>query len=94
MPSNIQDDLTLARLLGYLYTEVFETTSADPNIPLNRSAHLDEEQFIRDRVRTTVLAASANYVWGPGGVSPMSGLPGMHATWGIDASYPNFAFWA
>jgi hypothetical protein len=94
MPSNVQDDLTLARLLGYLYTEVFESKSSDPNTPLSRSAHLNEEQFVKDRVIDILLAASATYVWGPGGVNPMLGIVGMYATWGPDAGYPNLSFWA
>ena len=64
-------DLALAKLIGYLYTEVFQKRPADPNKPLNRAMHLPEVEVIADRdwAFGAVYTVNQNTVWGPGGQS-------------------------
>lgn len=59
----------LARLLGLLYTEVFQRKANDPNKPLNQSNHIPDQLIILDTVKSVQIPDNLTYVWGPAGTS-------------------------
>lgn len=65
----ISDDLALAKLLGALYTEVFAKKPSNPNKPLNQSAHLLQDQPIKDDTKSVLIPNTVTYVWGTAGTS-------------------------
>ena len=69
MAGTVGSDRALGRLLGMLYTEVFQKNPRNPNKPLDRSGHLREETPVIENVITHFKADSTTYIWGPGGVS-------------------------
>ena len=69
----IEEDRVLSRLLGALYTEVFQRRTANPNKPLNRSSHLVQEQLVLDDIKTRLEPSTVTYVWGVSGVSDEAG---------------------
>lgn len=86
MPVN--QDKALARLLGAIYTEVFQRRADNPNKPINRSAHSSYDLPIGDDLKSRLIPQANVYVWGPGGVSdevdgtPSSARWGFTAVWG------------
>ena len=67
----IPDENALPRLLGHLYTEVFQRKTANPNKPLNQSIHAPYEQVMSDSVKARLddRSITNNSIWGPGGIS-------------------------
>lgn len=59
----------LSRLLGLLYTEVFQKKANDPNKPLNQSSHIPEQQIILEDIKSVLIPNTVTYVWGPEGTS-------------------------
>ena len=65
----VSDDRAFARLIGTLYTEVLQRRVANPNKPLNKTAHSPFEQVIGDDVKSTLDTSTNTFQWGPGGSS-------------------------
>ena len=63
------EELALSRLLGAIYTEVFQKKPSNPNLPLNNALHNVEEQYVSDSVRGIEIPTAVTYIWGPGGAS-------------------------
>lgn len=84
----ISDDLAFAKMLGAIYTEVFQRSQSNPNKPLNVSAHSPWDQVILDDVKSLLSTSTNVYVWGPSGTSdevnatPSSARWGMTGVWG------------
>ena len=88
MPQTISNDVTLARMMGLLYTEVFQRKPRNDNKPFNRGTHGLREQAISDAFKSRLVTGTNVYIWGPGGVSdetdgtPSSARWGFSGTWG------------
>lgn len=80
----LNDELALSRLLGAIYTEVFQKKPANPNLPLNNAVHNIEEQYVNDFAKSVVIPNSVTYIWGPGGFSGEAPLPSVDISgrWG------------
>lgn len=82
------DDLTLSRLLGELYTEVFQRKPHNPNKPTSRASHNISARPVSDALKTRLVTGTNVYIWGPGGVSdetdgtPSSTRWGFSGVWG------------
>jgi len=76
------DILELARLLGGLYTEVFQRKSQEENKPLSQSIHKQDRMIIKEQDDQVLHTATNVYVWGPGGLSNFVNVDKMHAGWG------------
>ena len=63
------DLLALSKLLGLLYTEVFQKKASDPNKPLNQSSHIPDLQIILDDIKSVQTPNTVTYVWGAAGTS-------------------------
>ena len=63
------DLLALAKLLGLLYTEVFQKKASDPNKPLNQSSHIPDLQVILDDTKSVLIPNTVTYTWGTNGTS-------------------------
>lgn len=78
----VREDLAFARLLGSLYNEVFQRKPSNPNKPINRSSHHQDQQVVSDDVLATEVTNTNLYIWGPGGSSPFTNSSGLYAEWG------------
>ncbi len=67
--STTSDLRALSRLLGLLYTEVFQKKANDPNKPLNQSNHIPDLVPILEDVKSVQIPNTVTYVWGPAGTS-------------------------
>ncbi len=77
------DDRALHKLFGMLITEVFQKRPANPNKPLNRSAHLQHDIPMTEFVAHNVKVNTTTYIWGPGGSSAYVDAGGnSSARWG------------
>tara|TARA_Y100000310_G_scaffold160685_1_gene160462 strand:- start:1301 stop:1570 length:270 start_codon:yes stop_codon:yes gene_type:complete len=83
----IEDDNVLSRLLGTLFTEVFQRKTADPNKPLNNAGHLVHQQLVLDEMKIRLEPHTVTYIWGPGGLSDEagSGSDALSARWSFTA---------
>lgn len=70
------DLLALAKLLGLLYTEVFQKKAGDPNKPLNQSSHIPDVQTILEDMKSVLIPNTVTYIWGPGGTSGEAPIAG------------------
>jgi hypothetical protein len=77
----LADDLALSRLLGNLYTEVFQRKQSNPNRPLNRSSHQPEIQTVTDDLKGRLVLNTNTFVWGPGGGSDETDNTPSSARW-------------
>ena len=85
MAGTVGSDRALGRLLGMLYTEVFQKNPRNPNKPLNRSGHLREDIPVIENVITFFKDSTETYVYGPdnGHNAHGSGISGASAArWG------------
>ena len=78
----VREDLAFARLMGSLYTEVFQRRPSNPNKPLNRSSHHVDTQITTDDLLATEVTNTNLYVWGPGGASPFTNSSSLYGEWG------------
>jgi hypothetical protein len=84
----VQEELALSRLLGALYTEVFQRKPANPNKPLNRGSHQAYEQSIEDSMKTRLLTdASITEVWGPSGSSDETDSSNLSVRWSFTGQW-------
>ena len=90
MAGTIGNDRALGRLLGLLYTEVFQKRPRNLNKPLNRSAHLTEDQPLSEEFKTFFKDSTETYVYGPdfGHSADVSGVAGASAArWGESGTW-------
>ena len=81
------DDIELARLLGALYTEVFQRTVKEDNKPISQSIHNQDRMTIDEDVFGILVTATNTTLWGPGGVSHHLTLTGIQGVWNEGGSY-------
>jgi hypothetical protein len=81
------DDLELARLLGALYTEVFQRTVKEDNKPISQSTHNQDRMTIDEDVFGILVTASNTTLWGVAGVSHHLSLTGIQGVWSEGGSY-------
>ena len=85
----LDDSTELARIIGNIYTEVFQRKNADENTVIKKSVHNLETQGLSEETFTLQMSATTVHIWGPGGASDMidsggntSGRWGFGANWG------------
>ena len=81
------DDIELARLLGALYTEVFQRTVKEDNKPISQSIHNQDRMTIDEDVFGILVTATNTTLWGPAGVSHHLTLTGIQGVWSEGGSY-------
>ena len=85
---SVSNENALGKLLGEIYTQVFQKKPLNPNKPLNRSSHLSYDQIVSDEFRNTLDDSANIFIWGPGGFSdevdetPLSVRWGFTGVWG------------
>lgn len=63
-----------AKVMGEVFTEVFQKRPENPNTPINVTRHNYDDAVIGDDGRAKLLTLSAiTYVWGAAGYSDESG---------------------
>lgn len=69
MPHVDADALELARLLGILYTEVFQRTVKEENKPLSKSSHKQDRMTLKEDTFTVLVPSLTETLWGQSGIS-------------------------
>jgi len=81
------DNIELARLLGSLYTEVFQRTVKEDNKPISQSMHNQDRMTIDEDVFGILVTATNTTLWGPAGVSHHLAVTGIQGVWSEGGSY-------
>jgi hypothetical protein len=81
----VAEDFALAKLIGHLYTEVFQSKPQNPNKPINHGVHTAFHQHISDDFKSRLIPSSVVTKWGPGGASDETGISPSSARWGFTA---------
>jgi len=81
------DDIELARLLGALYTEVFQRSVKEDNKPISQSTHNQDRLTIDEDVFGILVTASNTTLWGPGGLSHHLSVTGIQGVWSEGGSW-------
>ena len=82
MPSELQSQLDLARLLGTLYTEVFQRKKPGDNKPLSKASHKQDRMTLKEDTFTVLAESTAVYKWGQSGVSHHTTSGSIQGVWG------------
>ena len=77
------DELTLARLIGNIYTEVFQRRPYNPNKRVHLGIHRVYEQPLSEKFKSRLIADANVDQWGPGGVSDETDGTPSAARWGF-----------
>jgi hypothetical protein len=83
----LQNELDLARLIGNIYTEVFQRKLADENSPIFKSANSIESLRISEDTFDVLHQLASVWVWGPSGLSDQTDSSSMQGRW-------SEAFWS
>ena len=81
------DDIELARLLGALYTEVFQRTVKEDNKPISQSIHNQDRVTMDEDVFGVLVDADSTNVWGPGGLSHHLAVSNRQGVWGEGSNW-------
>ncbi len=77
----VDNEIALSRLLGRIYTEVFQRKPQNPNKPLNRGTHNPYEQIVTDALKSRLITGTNVFQWGPGGVGDETNGSPSSARW-------------
>ena len=80
--NNYSDTIELARLLGSLYTEVFQRSESNDNKPISQSTHNQDRMTIDEDVFAILVTATNETLWGPSGISHHLNFSGIQGVWG------------
>lgn len=87
MPRGHRDEVELARLLGTLYTEVFQRRVRQDNKPLSQSSHKLDRLTLDEDVFTVLTTATNTTLWGQSGVSHHIPANGIQGVWSEGGSW-------
>mgnify|MGYP003143759968 CR=1 FL=1 len=59
----VDNEIALSRLLGRIYTEVFQRKPQNPNKPLNRGTHNPYEQIVTDALKSRLITGTNVFEW-------------------------------
>ena len=85
--SEVDDTITLARLLGKIYSEVFQRRSKDDSSILSKAAHNDDEQVLKEDIFSVLYSGTTIWVWGVSGSSNQTNSSPLQGVW-------NDSFWS
>ena len=81
------DALDLARLLGQLYTEVFQRTVKEENKPISQSIHKQDRMTLKEDFFTVLTTATNKTLWGQSGVSHHLTVDSIQGVWSEGGSW-------
>jgi len=87
MPLPGQDEIELARVLGVLYTEVFQRTVKEENKPLSKSAHKQDRMTLKEDFLTVLTTGTNKTLWGQSGVSHHLAVDNIQGVWSEGGSW-------
>lgn len=77
----IDDTVTMARLLGNLYAEVFQRRRSEVNSVLSRSSHPTDSVRLAEDTHSVLHANTTVWLWGPSGNSDQTDTSPLQGRW-------------
>mgnify|MGYP004453883493 CR=1 FL=1 len=87
MPSPGQDEIELARLLGSLWTEVFQRTVKEENKPISKSSHKQDRMTLKEDFHTVLTTNTNKTLWGVAGASHHLAVDNIQGVWSEGGSW-------
>ena len=79
--TQIDDTVTMARLLGNLYAEIFQRRRSEVNSVLSKSSHPIDSQNLKEDKWNVLHAGTTIWVWGPSGKSDQTDSSPLQGRW-------------